>query len=70
MTEDQRYEIAVLAEDAHQKRERFQWLGMMNTPPAGTPEAAQSRVEYEIARAEMLEAEAKLNRAMRAIAGG
>lgn len=56
MDEDKKYRIAVLAEDAHVKRETFLALGMMNTP-ATPDQKVQARMRYEIARAEMLEAE-------------
>lgn len=53
------YKIAVLATDLHEKQERFRMLGMMNTPTE--PEEKQrAAVEYEIARAEVAEAQAAL----------
>lgn len=65
MNEGARYAIAVLAADVQEKRERFRMLGMMNTPTE--PEQKQrAAVEYELARTEVIEAEAALHRVQNA----
>ena len=59
MNADKKYEISVLAEDAHHKSERFKLLGLQNTP-TDYDAATKARIEYELARAEMMEAEGRL----------
>lgn len=62
MTEDQKYRIAVLAEDAEAKRLHCERLGMMDTP-TDPAERTKFRIEYAIAVAEHKEAEMLLWRA-------
>lgn len=62
MTEDERYEIAVLAEAYHDARERFRALEQMNRP-TDPDKARQATVDLEIARVELTEAFSLLQRA-------
>ena len=65
MNEEKRCEIERLAADAHDKRLRYEGLGMMNTP--SEPEAIKaSSVEYALARREMIEANRALEDALNA----
>jgi hypothetical protein len=68
MTEDQKYEIAVLAEDAVNKRLAFEshQLANMATDPQ---KQIQQGIAYRIAQTEWLEAEAMLRRAQESILG-
>ena len=51
--------VRILAEVAFEKKQRFEVLGMMNQETE--PEARKKQyIEYELARAEMTEANAKL----------
>lgn len=55
--------ITALAEDLHNKRMRFQSLGMQNTAHLSPDEAKQRAIEYHLAHAEYLEAVALLESA-------
>lgn len=70
MTEDQKYEIAVLADDYENKRLRLECLGMANVFGISGDEAKRRSIEYHIAEAEKLEAWARLERAKRALMEG
>lgn len=61
MTDDQKYELAVLAEAAEIAKLNFRCHAEANTPTDPT-EAVKARIAYEIAKTEFFEAEAKLNR--------
>lgn len=62
---DIRCEIERLAADAHDKRTRYEALGMMNTP--ADPEARKAAaIEYALARREFLEADRALENALQA----
>jgi hypothetical protein len=63
MTEDQKYEIAVLADDYAAKKLRFECLGMANVYGLTGEEATKRSIEYHIAEAEKLEAWGKLEAA-------
>lgn len=67
MTDDDRYEISVLAEALHTARLAYEAHCMMNTSEDPT-KRAQGFVALQLARAEMVEAEAKLNAALARIA--
>ena len=54
--------IAELARIAHEKREYFNMLGLVNTK-TDYKERQEQSVEYEIARAAMLEADNNLRKA-------
>lgn len=56
MTEDQKYEIAVLAEDYANKRLRFDCLAMANAHGLTAEEAMKRSIEYHLAEAEKWEA--------------
>lgn len=60
MTEDKKYEIAVLAEDYANKRLRFECLAMANAHGKTAEEAMKQTIQYHIAEAEKLEAWARL----------
>jgi hypothetical protein len=65
MNEEKRCEIERLAGDAHDKRMRYEGLGMMNTP--SEPEARKATaVEYALARRKMIEANRALEDALNA----
>jgi hypothetical protein len=67
MTEDQKYEIAVLAEDYQSKKLRHECLGMRNAHGLSAEEATRRSIEYHISEAEKLEAWANLERAKVAV---
>lgn len=56
MNEKKREKIALLAKEANRKREHFEMLGMVNTA-VDRKEREKQAVEYQIAHAEMIEAE-------------
>lgn len=56
MTDEQRDEIADLAEKAYFAEERYRALGMRNIAPLTPDERRKSAVEYALAHAEMVEA--------------
>jgi len=65
MNEEKRCEIERLAIEAHDKRLRYETLGMMNTPT--DPEMRKATaVEYALARREMIEAIRALDDALNA----
>lgn len=66
MTEDQKYELAVAAEDYAGKRAIFDCMQMMNNP-TDPVKRAEASVRYHIAEAECMEAYARLERLKRAI---
>lgn len=67
MTEDDRYQIAVLAEAAHLARQRYECHQMMNVH--GDPEKARAQaIAYAIAKTEFMQAEHELRTAQSAIA--
>lgn len=68
MTEDQKYEIAVLAEDYRNKKLRFDCLSALNVYRLSAEEATRRSIEYHIADAEKLEAWARLEAAKLAAA--
>lgn len=68
MTEDQKYEIAVLADDYANKKLHYDNLGMANAHGKTAEESAQQNINYHIAHAEMQEAYVRLERAKMAIA--
>jgi hypothetical protein len=59
MDEAKRQEIAQLAADLHDKKLRYDRLAMSNTP-LDPEEAKSARIEFELARAEYVEASQKL----------
>ncbi len=63
MDEAKRYRITVLADALHDKQNRYHMLGLANTP-TDPAEARKARIEYALARAEYLEAQAELDAAM------
>jgi hypothetical protein len=63
MTEDQKYEIAVLAEDYANKRLRFDCLAMANAHGKTAEEAMEQSIQYHMAEAEKWEAWARLQAA-------
>lgn len=63
MTEDQKYEIAVLAEDYENKRQRWYCLGALNTAGKTATERTKMSVDFHIAHAEMLESWGRLKAA-------
>ena len=65
MNEEKRCEIERLAADSHDKRLRYEGLGMMNTP--SEPQARKTAaVEYALVRREMIEANRALEDALNA----
>jgi hypothetical protein len=67
MTEDQKYEIAVLAEDYNNKRAYFDCLAMANVYGKTPEEALKLTINYHIAETEKMEALARLELAKAAI---
>jgi len=63
MTEDEKYEIAVLAEDYEAKRLRHENLGYVNTMGKTDEELTKLNLDYHIADAEKREARGKLEAA-------
>lgn len=63
MTEDQKYEIAVLAEDYEAKRLRHECLGYVNTAGKTAEALEKLNIDYHIADAEKLEAWGRLEAA-------
>jgi hypothetical protein len=59
-----RYEVAVLAEDAASKRQTVEMLGMLNTFDLDAAERLKQDVQYRIAQAEWMEEETALTRAL------
>ena len=68
MTEDQKYEIAVLAEDHETKRQYWECLGMQNAYGKSAEEQVKISIKYEIAETEMRQAWMRLVAAKREIA--
>lgn len=64
MNGQRKTEITRLAIEAHDKRLRYQMLGMMNTP-SDPEESRKAAAEYAIAEAEMMEAQHLLAREQR-----
>ena len=63
MTEDEKYEIAVLAEDLESKRAAFHMHQMLNTSGKTGEELTDMGIAYHIAHSELIEAEARMKRA-------
>lgn len=63
MTEDQKYEIAILAEDYQQKRQIFEYHKVLNIMGKTADELLKMSLAYHTAEAEMLEAQGRLDRA-------
>jgi len=61
-------EFARLATDEHQKRQRYEYLGMCNRP-TDPVDAAKSRAEFMRAEAEWWAAQCALRDAQRKMAG-
>ena len=57
-----KYEVAVLAEDYHNKRERFRYMQTSNIS-LDAEQRRKDAIEYHVAEAEMLEALQVLERA-------
>ena len=68
MTEDQKYEIAVLAEDYENKRLRWENLGYLNVNGKTAEQRIQMSIDYQIAETEMRQAESRLHVAKHTIA--
>lgn len=68
MTEDQKYEIAILADDYAAKKLAFECLGMRNTIGLTPSEAAELDIQYHLADAERIEALGRLESAKRKLA--
>jgi hypothetical protein len=69
MTEDQKYEIALLAEDYEAKRLRHENLGYVNTSGKTAEELEKLNIDYHIADAEKLEAWGRLTAAKAKLMG-
>lgn len=67
MTEDEKYEIAVLATDLDEKRRAYDAHAMMNTP-TDPVEREKSMIAYQLVVTEYMEAHAALRRAQFRIA--
>lgn len=67
MTEDEKYELAVLAEDYETKRLRFENLGYLNISGKTADERSKMAQDYHIADAESQEALHRLIAAKRRI---
>lgn len=63
MTESERYEIAVLAQDYEIKAAKWRALGMMNTYGLSQEERTARSIAYHLAEAEAIEALHLLERA-------
>lgn len=63
MTEDQKYEIAILAEDYSNKKLRYDCLAMANAHGKTAEEEMRESINFHIAHAEKLEAWGKLEAA-------
>lgn len=63
MDENQKYEIAVLAEDYANKRLRFDCLAMANAHGKTAEEAMNQTIQYHLAEAEKWEAWKRLQAA-------
>lgn len=57
-----KYKIAVLAEELQRNEDRVKMIGMANTP-SDPAERAKARIEYEIAIAELIQAQRELTKA-------
>jgi len=66
MNDEKKARIAELAGNAHDKRMRHEMLGMMNTP-SDPEDRKKAAIEYAISRAEMMEAQHFLDRAMQPV---
>ena len=67
MTEDEKYEIAVLSDNVAEKRMFFEQQAMMNTP-TDLAEQQKAMIAFSLAQTEYLEAIAELHRAQLRIA--
>lgn len=67
MTDEERYEIAVLAEALETARHRYEMMGISNTP-TDPDERVRSAIAYSLASTEYLEAYGALTRAQHRIA--
>lgn len=63
MTEDQKYEIAVLAEDYANKKLRYDCLAMTNAHGKTAEESMKQSINFHLAEAEKWEAWARLQAA-------
>lgn len=61
MTNEDRYEITVLAEEYETKKMRFEMLGLLNAHGKTPDERIKMSIEYHLAQTEMNEAWHKLN---------
>lgn len=61
---EKRQQISDLAADLHDKRVRFESMGMTNTAGLSGEEFKKHAIAYELARFDYLEARAALERAM------
>jgi uncharacterized coiled-coil DUF342 family protein len=68
MTEDQKYEIAILAEDAHEKWQMLECHQALNVCGKTADELSKMAIQYEIAKTEWMQAKAKLANAQNRIA--
>jgi hypothetical protein len=57
-----KYEVAVLADEYHSKRQIWQAMGIANTP-TDPEESRRAMIAYHIAEAEMIEALRRLEQA-------
>jgi hypothetical protein len=69
MTEDERYEIAVLTEAYNTARQRAEYCGMINANQPTEELRLKVAIEYQIAQTERMKAWADLDRARCRIAG-
>lgn len=64
MTPEKREEITRLASDMHDKKLRYEMLSMRNVANLTAEESKQATIDYQLARAEYLEARSLLDAAM------
>jgi hypothetical protein len=62
MDKEKRNKVELLAGSLYEKKLVFECLGLANTSGKTFEERKQQTIDYEIARAEMMEAEARLAR--------
>jgi len=62
MTPEQKYEIAAMTSEVHQKWLRFEAIAICNAFGLSPKEWEKRSIEYEIAKMEWLEANAELHR--------
>lgn len=67
MTDDERYEITVLAEALETARSRYECMKLSNTP-TDPDERVRSSIAYHLAQTEYLEAQATLFKVQQRIA--